>query len=118
MTTITNNMSKNAGSIQNVNQDISHLTLSDLQGTAIVVGSFFISSILLFLLFNLMKTYINKSCLKCKYIKKCEDEIKQIKKNLIVNNIVDLEVIKTIAEDVATVKQKVLNDGTSGTIHN
>ena len=118
MTTITNNMSKNAGSIQNVNQDISHLILSDSQGTIIIVGIFFIFSILLFLLFNLIKTYINKSCLKCKYIKKCEDEIKQIKKDLIVNDIVDSEILKTIAEDVATVKQKVLNNGTSGTIHN
>ena len=65
-----------------------------------------------------MKTYINKSCLKCKYIKRCENEIKQIKKNLTVNNIVDSEVLKTISKDVATVKQKVLDNGTDGTIHN
>ena len=51
MTTITNNMSKNSGSIQNSNQDISHLTLSDSQGTVIIIGVFFIFSILLFLFF-------------------------------------------------------------------
>lgn len=115
--TITNNMSHNAGSIQNANQDIANVSISDSQGTIIIVGSFLILGIVLYLFFNLIKTYINKSCLKCKYIKNCENEIKHIKKDLMLNNIVDSEVLQTIAEDVATVKKKVLEYGTNGTIH-
>ena len=118
MTTITNNMSKNAGSIQNVNQDISHLTVSDTQGNIIIIGSFLILSFVLFLFANLMKTYINKSCLKCKHLKKCEEDIKNIKKDMVLNNIVDSEVLQTIAEDVATVKRNILKHGTNGTIRN
>lgn len=118
MTNITNNMSKNAGSIQNANQEIAHINLTDSQGSLVIIGSFLILGIILFLFFNLLKTYINKSCLKCKHIKRCEDEIRHIKKDLLLNNIVDAEILQTIASDIAIVKKKVLEYGANGTVRN
>ena len=51
----------------------------------------------------------------CKKLNECKSEIKQIKKTLALNELVDHDAIKDIVKDIAEIKKRMLDNGT---IHN
>ena len=118
MADVMNNLSGNTGTISGTTQHISDIQITEQQSDILIIGSFSILAILIICLFSLLKSYVTKSCSGCKRLRTCEDEIKQIKKDLMLNKIVDAEILKTIADDVAEVKKRITEYGSDRIIHN
>ena len=108
MTDITNTLSNGTGTITGATQHISDIQVSEAQGDIIIAGLFFITAILIICSFSFLKTYAIKSCTGCKRLIKCEEEIKHIKKDLLMNNLIDSEILKTIAQDITEIKKRIV----------
>lgn len=108
MTDFMNNLSNNTGTISGTEQHISDIQVSEQQGETIIIGLFFIISILIICLFSFLKSYITKSCSGCKRLKKCEEDIKHLQKDLTLNNLVDSDILKTIAKDITEIKKRIV----------
>ena len=108
----------------NVNQFL-ETTIVDNGSTADIVGYsvgitstqfysvlFAITTILLFVLtfiYLLIKTYVNKSCAGCKRLKKCENEIKEIKQKIETGNYLDFDVFQNISDKLDDIKEDLQN---------
>lgn len=108
MTDFTNNLSNNTGTITGSTQHISDIQVSEQQGDIILVGSFLILAIVIVCLFSFIKTIAVKSCAGCKRLIRCEEEIKHIKKDIVMNDLVDSEILKTIAQDITNIKRRIM----------
>ncbi len=115
MTTVSNNISENSGTITGTTQDIAHVHLTENQSDLLIICSFSILALCILCVFSIIKVYITKSCLGCKKLNECKSEIKQIKKTLALNELVDHNAIKDIVKDIAEIKKRMLDNGT---IHN
>ena len=105
---ISNNLSNTTGTISGTTQNISDIQISEQQGETILIGSFLIVIVLIFCLFSFLKSYITKSCSGCKRLRKCEEELKHIKKSILLNNLIDSDILKTMAQDVTEIKKRMV----------
>lgn len=105
---ISNNLSNVTGTISGSTQHISDIQMSEQQGETILIGSFLIILVLIFCLFSFLKSYVTKSCTGCKRLRKCEEEINHIKKNMSLNNIIGSDILKTMAKDITEIKKRIV----------
>lgn len=112
MSNISNTLSRNTGTVTSTTQDISNLHLTEHQSDLLIINSFILTAILIVCIFSTVKSYVKKSCAGCKRLLNCEYEIKQLKKNTALNNIVDYETLNSIAKDIAEIKKRIIKDGT------
>ena len=97
------------GSTQNsINTDIHNVPISDTN----IMCATFILFIIFFGVYKLVSGYINKSCLGCKRLKYCENEIKKIKNTLKIEEHVSPDILKDILKQVNELKQRIISDGT------
>lgn len=97
------------GSAQNsISTDVHNIPISDTN----IVCATFILFMILFGIYKLVTGYINKSCLGCKRLKHCENEIKKIKHTLKIEEHVSPDILKDILKQVNELKQKVISNGT------
>jgi hypothetical protein len=55
----------------------------------------------------LAKSIARSTCCGCKRLGKCEKEIKNIKATMVLNDIVDVDILKEIADEVKDLKNEV-----------
>ena len=108
MTDIMNNLTDNTGTITGTTQHIADVQITEQQSDLLIVGSFLTLAILIICLFSFLKSYALKSCAGCKRLLQCEQDIKHIKKDMLLNDIVDSEILKTIAQDITEIKRRIL----------
>ena len=74
------------------------------------IGGIFLTIIIfLAFIYLLIKTYINKSCIGCKRLARCEKEIKEIKTNLEVGKYLDFDVFQDISNKLDDIKEDLTN---------
>ena len=112
MTTVSNNLSGNTGTVTGTTQTISNVHLTEHQSDLLIINSFILVAILIVCIFSTIKSYVKKSCVGCKRLVNCEHEIKKLKKNATLNNIVDYETLNVIAKDIAEIKKRIIKNGT------
>ena len=112
-----NNLSGNEGAtISETQQHISDIQITEHQSDLLIINSFILIAILILSIASIIKTYVRKTCAGCKRLTKCEEELKTLRKNLIINDIIDNETLSSIAKDVADMRKRIEENGTNGTI--
>lgn len=61
-----------------------------------------------YLIYKFSSAVANKSCVGCKRLKRCENEIKSIKTTLALNEFVDVSILEEISAKVDELKKKVI----------
>lgn len=98
-----------SGTEQTINMDAVVTDLTPGQMYFAIGGIFLTIIIFLAFIYLLIKTYINKSCIGCKRLARCEKEIKEIKTNLEVGKYLDFDVFQDISNKLDDIKEDLTN---------
>ena len=95
--------------VKDINQDYNEIGITSTQFYGVL---FALTTVLIFALvfiYLLLKNFLNKSCAGCKRLKKCEQDIKEIKQEIISSKILDFDVFKNISDKLDDIKEDLQN---------
>lgn len=106
-----NNIPNNTfkGTVDGITQEYMGLDLTSGQ-MYFAIGGFFLTVILfLFIMYFLFKTFINKSCVGCKRLAKCEKDIKDIQEKIELNGYFDKDWVLSLSEKIDKLQEDITN---------
>lgn len=98
-----------SGTEQTISGSIHDIGITSTQFYSVLFAFTVVLIFFLTFIYLLIKTFINKSCVGCKRLIKCEKEIKEIKTNLEVGKYLDFDVFQDISNKLDDIKEDLTN---------
>ena len=106
-----NNVSHFSGTVKTIDQTYSHLGLTEVQSYFLFTGVFLTLIILIICIKQLVDGVLSKSCIGCKRLKKCEDDIKKIKQTIALQGYFTPESFKEVSQKLDDIKKELRHNG-------
>ena len=108
-----NNISNNtiSGSIKEISQDYSCLSLTPHQTYFMLTGIFITLIVLIICIKETVVEISDRACIGCKRLRKCENEIKELKRQNNIRGVFDNKTFKHILSELEKIKEWFSNNG-------
>ena len=98
-----------SGNVEGITQEYLGMELTEPQ-MYFAIGGFFVTIIVfLSFIYLLTKTFINKSCIGCKRLAKCEQKIKDIEERMELSGYFDKDVFENLSDKIDKLTEEIEN---------